>query len=229
MEGVADCDDAQGIFYVEQSGHGQAEFPLILGSADVKDGLAVLLPDLTGIDVSLWVPLGESKHRPASLLGGLQNPLGIVAVQVDTVYLGLGKDFQLGCEVVLEIRVLYRGYVVIADVEEAGDSEMGAQGAVIFQSLAGHLHGEVLQPSIGGVGQVALEVQRLRGGEVGLKALHPVIGIDGGDHAGLTAALFGLPGIQNRFQIIGGGRFSLGPGETNHLQPPGGMAVAQVS
>ena len=111
-----------------------------------------------------------------------------------------------------------------------GDPEKfaAAHRDLIAQGLAGYLHGEVLQPRVGGVGQVALEVQRLRGGEVGLKALHPVIGVDGGDHAGLPSPLPGLPDVQDGFQVVGGGGLSLGPGETHHLQPPGWMAVAQV-
>ena len=228
VEGVAHRDDAQGVFHIEQPGHGQAELPLILGGADVKDSLPVLLPDLAGIDVGLGVPLGEGEHGLAGLPGGLQDPAGVVAVQIDAVYPRLGEDLQLGGKIVLKIRVLHWGDVVVADVEEAGGGEAGAQGAVVLQGLAGYLHGEVLQPRVGGVGQVALEVQRLRGGEVGLKALHPVIGVDGGDHAGLPSPLPGLPGVQDGFQVVGGGGLSLGPGETHHLQPPGWMAVAQV-
>ena len=59
MEGMAHCNDSQGVLHIEQPGHGQAELPLILGSADVKDGLAVLLPDLAGIDVGLGGPAGR--------------------------------------------------------------------------------------------------------------------------------------------------------------------------
>ena len=228
MEGMTHRDDPQGIFYVEQPWHGQAELPLILGGADVKDGLSVLLPDLAGIDVRLWVPLGEGEHGPACLPGGLQDPVGVITVQIDAVHPGLGEDLQLGGEVVLKIRVLHRGDVVIANVEEAGGGKAGTQGTVIFQSLAGHLHGEVLQPRVGGVGQVALEVQRLWGGEMGLEALHPVIGVDRGDDTSLPSPLPAPPGIQNGFQVVGGGRLPFGPREANHLQPPRGMAVAQV-
>ena len=132
MEGMTHRNDPQGVLHIEQPGHGQAELPLILGSADMKDGLAVLLPDLAGIDVGLGVPLGEGEHGLARLPGGLQDPAGVVAVQIDAVHLGLGEELQLGGEIVLKIRVLHRGDMVIANVEEAGGGKAGTQGTVIF-------------------------------------------------------------------------------------------------
>ena len=63
---------------------------------------------------------------------------------------------------------------------------------------------------------------------MGFKTLHPVIGIDGGDHAGLPLPQAGPPGVQDGFQVVGGGGLSLGPREAHHIQPPRGVAVAQV-
>ena len=152
----------------------------------------------------------------------------MVAVQVHAVDRPLGKDLQLGGEVVLEVRVLDGGDVVVPDVEKAGGGEVGAQGPVVLQRLAGYLHGQVLQPVVQGVGEVPLELQGLGGGQVGLEPLRPVIGVDGRDDTALRLALLGQVLVQDILQVIGGGALPLGAGQADDLQPPGGVAVEQV-
>lgn len=95
----------------------------------------------------------------AARLGGGQHPAGVFAVQIDAPHLRLGEDPQLGGEVVLKVGVLDGGDVVQADVQEAGGGEAGAQGAVVLQRLAGHLHGEVGDAGRHRVGKVPLEIQ----------------------------------------------------------------------
>ena len=160
---------------------------------------------VAGVHLGGWVLLGKGDDGRSGGLGGLQYPLGVVAVQVHTADVGLGKDLQLGGKVVLKVGVLDGGTVVVADVEEAGGGKLGTQGAVVLQRLAGHLHSHILQPRLGGVGEVALEVQRLWGGEVGLKALHTVVGVDGGDNARLPSPLALLVAVQDGLHIVGGG------------------------
>ena len=80
------------------------------------------------------------------------------------------------------------GDVVLPDVQEAGGGEVGAQGAVVLQGLAGHLHGQVVDAAGRRVGKVPLEVHRVGGGDVGLEPLHSVIGVDRGDDGGLRPA-----------------------------------------
>ncbi len=157
-----------------------------------------------------------------------QHPAGVVTVQIDAAHVGLGKDVQLGGEVVLKVRVLNGGDVVVADVEKAGGGKVGAQGAVVLQRLAGHLHGEVGDPRRHRVGKVPLEIQGLGGGQVGLEALHPVVGVDGGDDAALRPALLRQVLVQDILQIIGGGGLALGAGDADDRQEPGGMAVVPV-
>lgn len=120
------------------------------------------------------------------------------------------------------------GDVVQADVQEAGGGEAGAQGAVVLQRLAGHLHGEVGDAGRHRVGKVPLEIQGLRRGEVGLEALRAVVGVDGGDDAALRPALLRQILIQDILQIIGGGGLALGAGDADDRQEPGGMAVVPV-
>ena len=99
---------------------------------------------------------------------------------------------------------------------------------MVLQGLAGHLHGQVLQPRLCGVGQVPLEVQGLRGGQVGLKALHPVVGVDGGDDPRLPLALAGAIHVQHRLQVVGGRGLALGAGEADYLQLARGVVIAQI-
>ena len=99
---------------------------------------------------------------------------------------------------------------------------------MILQRLAGHLHGHIAQAVVPGVGKVPLKLQGLRGGEVGLELLCAVIGVDGGDDARGGAALPRQILVQNILQVIGGGRFALGPGDANDVQITGGVAVEQV-
>ena len=152
----------------------------------------------------------------------------MVAVQIHAGDAGLGENFQLGGEIVLKVRVLDGGDVVGADVQKAGSGKVGTQGAVILQRLAGHLHGHIAQAVVPGVGKVPLKLQGLRGGEVGLELLCAVIGVDGGDDARGGAALPRQILVQNILQVIGGGRFALGPGDANDVQITGGVAVVQV-
>ena len=198
MQGLAHGDDPQGVLHVEQSGHGQPELPLIGGGAHLEHRLAVLFAHRGSVHVRLGILLGEGDHRLPGGLGGGEHLGGVVAVQVDAVHLGLAENFQLGGEVVLEVRVLDGGDVVVADVEKTGGGKFRTQGAVVLQRLAGHLHGQVLQPRLCGVGQVPLEVQGLRSGQVGLKALRPVVGVDGGDDPRLPLALAGAVRVQHR-------------------------------
>ena len=183
---------------------------------------------LGAVDVGLRVPLGEGDDRPSAVPGGPQHPVGVVAVQVDAADPGLGEDLQLGGEVVLKVRVLDGGDVVLPDVEKAGGGKFRAQGAVVFERLAGHLHGQVLQAGPEGVGEVALELQGLGGGEVGLKALHPVVGVDGGDDPALPPPLLGGVLVQDILEVVGGGGLTLGAGDADDLQLPRGVVVEEV-
>ena len=58
--------------------------------------------------------------------------------------------------------------MVVADVEKTGGGEVSTQGAVVFQRLAGYLHGQILNAGVNRVVKVALQVQGVRGGDVGL-------------------------------------------------------------
>ena len=68
--------------------------------------------------------LGEGDDPGAVLPGGLQHPVGVVAVQVHAGGGRLGKDPQLGGEVVLKIGVLNGGDVVHADVQKHGGGKL---------------------------------------------------------------------------------------------------------
>ena len=118
--------------------------------------------------------------------------------------------------------------MVKADVEKAGGGELGTQSPVVFQGLAGYLHGEILHPRFHPVGKVALELQRFGCGEVGLEPLHPVIGVNGGDDAALRLLPLGHILIQDIFQIVGGRGLPLGARQADDLQLSGGVTVEQV-
>ena len=227
-QGLAHADGGQGVFHVEQPGHGQPELPEIPPGAHPEEDVAPPLAHLGGVHVGLLVLPGEGEHRLSGGLCRLQDPVGVVAVQVDAVHRPLLEDAQLGGEVVLEVRVLDGGDVVLADVQEAGGGEVGTQGPVVLQRLAGHLHGQILQAVVQGVGEVPLELQGLGSGQVGLEPLPPVVGVDGRDDAAVRLALLGHILVQDIFQVVGGGALPLGPRQADDLQLPGGVVVEQV-
>ena len=118
--------------------------------------------------------------------------------------------------------------MVGADVEKDGGGKVGAQCAVVLQRLAGGLHHQVLHARPDRVGQMALELQGLRGGDVGLKPLHPVIGEDGGQQAAARPAPLRLVLVQDVLEVEGGGGFSLCPRQGDHLYSPRGVVIEQV-
>ena len=65
-------------------------------------------------------------------MGGGQDAVSVVAVQIDAVNLSLGKNPQFCGKIVLKVGVLDGRDVVVADVEEGGGGEVGAQGAVLL-------------------------------------------------------------------------------------------------
>ncbi len=228
VEGQTDGDGRQGVFHVEQPRHGQPEGAVQPLRPHMEQDVPPLFPHLVGVDLGGGVPLGEGDDGPARGPGRFQHPVGVVAVQVDAVHRPLPEDAQLGGEVVLEVRVLDGGDVILPDVQKAGGGEVGAQGTVVLQGLAGHLHGQVVDAAGGGVGEVPLEVHRVGGGDVGLEPLYPVIGVDGGDHGGLRPAQALLQPVQNVLEIVGGGGFALGARDADDLQLPRGVVIEQV-
>ncbi|CCY27433.1 unknown [Firmicutes bacterium CAG:114] len=188
---LAHRQGGQGVLDIEQAGHGQPELPAVPGGLDPEKDVSPHFADLGAEDGGRRVLLGEGNHSRAAPPGRLQHPVGVVAVQVHAGRGGLGKNPQLGGKIVLEIRVLNGRDVVHADVQEDRGGKLHVFHPVILQRLAGDLHGEV--PHAGGhpVGKVALQVQGLWGGQVGLKLLHPVIGLNGGDHPAGGLALGG--------------------------------------
>ena len=157
VQPLAQGDGRQGVLHVEQPRHGQPELPLEAPGAHPEQDVAPLFADLGGVYVGLLVPAGEGDHRPAAVPGGLEHPAGVVAVQIDAAQVRLGENPQLGGKIVLKVRVLNGRDVVVADVQKTGGSKVGAQRAVVFERLAGHLHGEVFHPRLHPVGKVALE------------------------------------------------------------------------
>ena len=228
VQPLAHGDGGQGVLHVEQPRHGEPELPLIPPGAHLEQDVLPPLAHPAGAHVRRRILLGEGNQTLSRLPGGGQHPFGVVAVQVDAVDRPLSEDAQLRGEIVLKVGVLDGGDVVIADVEEAGGGEVGAQRAVVFQGLAGHLHGQVLQPGLDRMAEVALEVQGVGGGDVGLEPLHPVVGVDGGDDAALRPTRLRHISVQDGFQIVGGGGFALGTRQADDLQLPRGVVKEQV-
>ena len=183
-QALAHGDGGQGVLHVEEPRHGQPELPGKPGGLDPEENVVAGLADVGAVDGGGGVLFREG-DEPGGAGGGLQHPAGLVGVQVDHCQAGVLEDAQLGGEVVLKIRVLDGGDVVVADVQEHGGGELHAHHPVILQGLGGDLHGQVVQPRRGGVGQMALQVQGLGGGEVRLEAFYPVVGVDGADDPAL--------------------------------------------
>ena len=193
----------------------------------MEGDLLPLFAHLGAVHVGGGELLGEGHHPGAGGRRGA-HPLHMVAVQADTGAPGLPKDQQLGVEVVLQIRVLHRGDVVLPDIEKHRAGQLHPNHPAVLEGLAGHLHGQIVRPRRHRVPEVALEIQRLRRGQLGGPALHPVVGDDGGQQGALPVALSGQPGIHDGLDIIGRGGLALGAGDAGDPQRPGGMAVGPV-
>jgi hypothetical protein len=124
--------------------------------------------------------------------------------------------------------VLDGGDVVVADVQEHGGGELHAHHPVILQGLGGDLHGQVVQPRRGGVGQMALQVQGLGGGEVRLEAFYPVVGVNGADDPALGPRFARLILVKNILQVIRGGTFPFCTGDAHHMELAGGVVVVEI-
>ena len=155
-QGLAHRQGGQGVLDVEEAGHGQPELPAVPGGLHPEEDVPPGLPHLGAKDGGGGVLLGEGDDPGAGLPGGLQDPVGVVGVQVDAGGGGLAEDPELGGEVVLKVRVLDGGDVVQADVQEDGGGELHVHHPVILQGLAGDLHGEVAHFALHSVGEVAL-------------------------------------------------------------------------
>ena len=217
----------QGVFHIEQAGGGDGQLPLVPGCAHVEGDPVPLLADIGAVHVGGGELLGEGDHTGALLRGGA-HLLHVVAVQVDAGVFGLLENQQLGVEVVLQIGVLHRGDVILPDVEEHRAGQLHPDHPAVLQRLAGHLHGQVVRPGGHGVEQVLLEIQRLRRGQLGGFALHPVVGDDGGQQGALPVVLPGQPGVHDGLEVVGRGGLALGAGDAGDLQRPGGVAEGPV-
>ena len=227
-QALAHGDGGQGVLDVEEAGHGEPELPAEPGGPHPEEDVPALLAHVACIDRGGGVVLGEGDEPPAGLPGGVEHVLHPLGVQVDHGQGGVAEDLQLGGEVVLKVGVLDGGDVIVADVEEDGGREGHAVHAVVLQSLGGDLHGEVLHSAPGGIGEVALEVQGLRGGEVGLEPLHAVVGVDGGDDAALRLFPGGQVLVKDILEVICGGAFPLCTGDTHHVELGAGVVVVEV-
>ncbi len=177
-----------------------------------------------GADVCRGVVQGEGGHLGAAGPGGRESLVGVVAGEVDDAAVGQLEDAQLGGQVVLEAGMLHGRDVVVADVEEARHREREAQHAVVLEGLAGDLHDHAPEAGAAGVGQVAPEVGRLRGGVGALKGARAVKdGVGAKDGAGL-----GPRGVEEHLQQVGRGGLAFGAGDAHDLQvavgaSPGGL------
>ena len=206
----------QGIFHIEQARCGNGQLPLIAGGTHMEGDLLPLFAHLGAVHVGGGELLGEGHHPGACGRRGA-HPLHMVAVQADAGALGLLEDQQLGVEVILQIGVLHRGNVVLPDVEEHRAGQLHPDHPAVLEGLAGYLHGQIIRPRRHRVPEVALEIQRLRRGQLGGPALHPVVGDDGGQQGALPVALSGQPGIHDGLNIIGRGGLALGAGDAGDL------------
>ena len=217
----------QGVLHVEFPGHGEGELPGVPGGADGEAGGLPLPAQVPDEHVGPGGEQGEGDAAGAGLRRG-QDPLGVVAVQVDHRRPGLGENAQLRGEVVLKIRVLHRADVVLPDVEEHRARQVHPVHPVVLQGLAGDLHGHITAPGPRRVEQVPLEVQGLGGGELGGAALHAVVGDDGGEKGGLVEPPGGLPVVQDAPEEVGRGGLALGAGDAGDGQLSRGVAPGKV-
>ena len=124
--------------------------------------------------------------------------------------------------------MFHGGDVVLADVQKDGAGQVHANDPAILQRLAGDFHGEEIGLDTGGVEEVLLQVQGLRGGELGGAALHTVVGDNGGQQGAGLFFLGGQEVVQDGFDIIGGCGFALGAGDAGDAQLPRGVAVGEI-
>ena len=115
--------------------------------------------------------------------------------------------------------------VVLADVDETSDGEVDPKGAVILKSLARRLHHQLACAHGGGVGDMALELEGLRGGELRGSAGDAVVeNVGGEDGSGMGAECAGSS-VKHALEIESAGRLALGACEGARLNAARGVVV----
>ena len=138
VEHHADGHGSEGVGDVEKAGHRDGKFTVVLerGNREVEP-VAALFHMLAGDSVAL---MRAERDEVAAILGVLDDAVCILGVGIDAAEAAGVENFELGIEVILEVRVLDGADVVAADVQKRGDIVRDAAHAAVFKRLRRGLH-----------------------------------------------------------------------------------------
>ena len=105
------------------------------------------------------------------------------------------ENFELGVEVILEVRVLDGADVVAADVQKCSDVVRDTAHAAVFERLGRGLHHKMRNAAFIGVFKVLVELKHLGRGDVGLLGALAVVVVDRGENGALGHRLRAQPVI----------------------------------
>ena len=169
-----------------------------------------------------------ARDDPRAHLSSLKHAVGMVDVKAHHGAMCLGEYLELACEVILEIGMLDGRDVVLADVDETSDGKVDPKGAVILKGLARGFHHQFACAHRGGVGDMALELEGLGGGELRGSARDAVVeNVCGEDGSGMGAECAGSS-VKHAFEIESAGRLALGAREGARLNAARGVVVEHV-
>ena len=141
VERHADRHGGKGVGDIEKPRHRDGKFTVVLerGNREVEP-VAALFHMLAGDSVAL---MRAKRDEVAAVLGVFDDTLCILCVGVDAADAAGIKNFKLGREIVLKVRVLDGADVVAADVQKRADIECDAAHAAVFERLRRRLHHKV--------------------------------------------------------------------------------------
>ena len=152
----------QGVIHIEQSCHAK------LGTFS-KVGVSLQIDTFRLIirDRNIGFIIGAESNNSGGGVYGIADLLSMVRIYVYAGRATLGKKSQLGFEIIIEIAVFNRAYMILGHVEIAAHIENHACRPVIFQGLAGHFHGKEFPAAVHRVAEMPVEHDGFRRGEMG--------------------------------------------------------------
>ena len=169
-----------------------------------------------------------ARDDPRAHLSSLKHAIGMVDVKAHHGTMCLGEYLELACKVILEIGMLDGRDMVLTDVDEASDGKVDPKGAVVLEGLARRLHHQLACAHRGGVSDMSLELEGLRGGELRGSARDAVVeNVGGEDGSGMGAECAGSS-VKHALEIESAGRLALGACEGARLNAARGVVVEHV-
>ena len=214
--GISRRDGSQRIFHIEKAVHPEIELLMEPVAAHPEGNPSPVHLDIVPPDIRR--SRGSEGQHLLRNLRGRKDSLFLCAVQIHAGHLCLLEKRKLRGKIILEIFMLAGADVILGDVEEDPHIKFQPPYSLIFQRLAGDLHRQITDVLVRTVPDMAVDFHSLRRSHLRRYQFFSVVDIHGGKDACLLPLLLLLPDIQDRLNIIGSGRLSLGSRDAGEMK-----------